>query len=103
MHTQHAEGSEADLISRVAHRVLQFATPRAFNDAWPSFYQCELDLSAAHMNGCPLRLRDMLTAPVTDLLHDAFGIAAHLNRRTGQLVGGFWPIHAQPHAIGFTF
>ena len=103
MHMQHAEADEADLVRRVAHRVIQFATPRAFNDAWASFYQCELDISAAHMNGCPLRLADMLTAPVETLLHDAFGIAAHIDRRTGKLGGGFVPVYAEQHAQQYVF
>lgn len=103
MHTQHAEADEADLVRRVAHRVIQFASPRAFNDAWSSFYACELDISAAHMNGCPLRLADMLTAPIDSLLHDVFGIAAHLDRRTGQLKGGFMPLYAIRPPLEYVF
>ncbi len=49
------------------------------------------DLLLVHVNGCPLRLSDLLTASEFNLLHDILGIRMHLNSDTGQLEHGFWP------------
>ena len=54
----------------------------------------EMDITACHCNGTPLRLTDMVDAPDADLLHDVCGIARHLDRETGQLRDGFMPRYA---------
>lgn len=50
-----------------------------------------MDLTAAHCNGCPLDLDDLLHAPHFDFVHDVFGIYRHLNRETGKLEDCFVP------------
>ncbi|OQS36657.1 hypothetical protein B0T40_09690 [Chromobacterium haemolyticum] len=50
-----------------------------------------MDITATHMNGIPLRLQEMLEAPKLDFLHDIYGIAMHLNRKTGQMEDCFLP------------
>lgn len=50
-----------------------------------------MDISAAHANGCPLRLKDLLDADDFNFMHDIVGIRKHLNRETGQLDGRFLP------------
>ncbi|HDZ40046.1 MAG TPA: hypothetical protein ENH62_17540 [Marinobacter sp.] len=53
-----------------------------------------MDITAAHLNGCPLDLVGLLEAPDFDFAHDVFGIQSHLNRSTGKLERCFLPRHA---------
>lgn len=50
-----------------------------------------LDLIACIEGGCPLRLQDMLEADDFNLMHDIYGINAHLNHTTYKLEDCFWP------------
>lgn len=50
-----------------------------------------MDISAVHVNGCPLRLKDLLKADDFNFWHDIFGIQKHINRATGQLNNCFIP------------
>lgn len=50
-----------------------------------------MDLTAAHANGCPLRLRDLLDADDFNFAHDLYGIDRHLDRTTGKLTDMFRP------------
>lgn len=50
-----------------------------------------MDIIATHANGIPLKLQEMLEAPTLDFLHDIYGIAMHLNRKTGQMEDCFYP------------
>lgn len=52
---------------------------------------CSMDITAAHANGTPLRLADMLAADDFNFAHDWFGIRRHLNRETGQMLNCFLP------------
>lgn len=56
----------------------------------------EMDITAAHANGCPLRLAELADAPDSDFTHDVFGIRRHLDRETGKLGGCFVPRYAAP-------
>lgn len=51
----------------------------------------DMDLTATHCNGNPLRLDDLLKADDFNLLHDVSGISRHLNRETGKLEDHFSP------------
>jgi len=52
----------------------------------------EMDLTACHLNGNPLRLHDMLNAAnIFDFAHDIFGIMDHIDRTTGKLLNCFSP------------
>jgi hypothetical protein len=55
---------------------------------------CAMDITATHLNGCPLRLDALLVARDFDFLHDILGIRRHLNRETGQL-SHFLPRYAK--------
>lgn len=55
------------------------------------------DLAACHNYACPLDLEAMTTGPIQDVLHDLFGIRAHLNRETGQLEDFFVPRFARSY------
>lgn len=50
-----------------------------------------MDLTACHANGCPLDLAKLAAADNFNLAHDVFGIARHLDRKTGKLRDYFDP------------
>ena len=50
-----------------------------------------MDLTACHLNGCPLDLDRLLGASEADFAHDIAGIVRHLDRETGQLGDCFVP------------
>lgn len=51
----------------------------------------DMDITACHLNGTPLRLADWLAANDFNFVHDLYGIDHHMNRRTGKLEGCFVP------------
>ena len=59
----------------------------------------EMDITATHLNGCPLMLSDLLTAPAGSFWHDIGGIQRHINRDTGALEDFFLPRYAASHAL----
>lgn len=50
-----------------------------------------MDLTACHCSGTPLRLADLLKAPAVDFAHDIRGIQRHIDRDTGELCDCFMP------------
>ena len=54
-----------------------------------------MDLTATHLNGCPLNLSGLLGADLGSFGHDVSGIARHIDRETGELTGCFLPRYAQ--------
>lgn len=60
--------------------------------------ELEMDLSACHLNGCPLRLEDLLNASDFAFTHDIRGISRHIDRRTGELRNHFLPRYAEPQS-----
>lgn len=50
-----------------------------------------MDVTAAHVNGCPLKLEQLANAPDFDFFHDVDGIRMHLDRSTGKLKDCFLP------------
>lgn len=52
---------------------------------------CEMDITATHLNGNPLKLAELASAAQFDFAHDVFGIARKLDRSTGQLTDCFSP------------
>ncbi len=50
-----------------------------------------MDITACHLNGCPLRLFDLLNANQGNFFHDIIGINEHINRETGKLQDLFLP------------
>lgn len=51
----------------------------------------QMDITACHLNGTPLRLADFLAADAFNFAHDLFGIDKHMDRSTGKLTGHFQP------------
>lgn len=79
-----ASPADSKTISAIAARV---------SKAWPEYdvLEARMDLTACHLNGCPLDLAKLLAADDFNLAHDMFGINRHLDRRTGKLTGHFLP------------
>lgn len=50
-----------------------------------------MDITAAHCNGNPLRLTDLLAADEFNFAHDVWGIMRHIDRETGRLGDCFLP------------
>jgi hypothetical protein len=50
-----------------------------------------MDLTATHLNGCPLRLQELSETEDFHLIHDVMGINQNLNRDTGELENCFSP------------
>jgi hypothetical protein len=55
----------------------------------------EMDVLAAHLNGCPMRLVELLNADDGDFVHDVCGIVMNLDRKTGKLENCFLPRYAK--------
>ena len=51
----------------------------------------QMDITAVHLNGCRLRLKDLLEADQFNFLHDVTKISTHIDRETGQLRDYFMP------------
>lgn len=50
-----------------------------------------MDVTACHLNGCPIDLEQLLTADRADFMHDVYGIQNHIDRGTGELLDCFLP------------
>lgn len=90
-------------ISKSEYRIVREIAVRAFviaHEAGSEYTipDCEMDITAAHLNGCPLRLAELLEADRFNFTHDVFGIRGHLNRETGELKDCFVPRYARPQA-----
>lgn len=79
---------DAALIDRIVDRAEQIVEAQGET---LDRLSCEMDLTAAHANGCPLDLARLATADNFNLAHDVFGIARHIDRRTGKLGDFFRP------------
>lgn len=80
--------TERHYFNRIADRTM------AICDGMDILYDrsdCVMDIAACHLNGNPLKLRELIDAPDFDFIHDVFGIRQHLNRKTGQLENLFVP------------
>lgn len=59
-----------------------------------------MDITACHLNGCPLDLVAMLTADDFNFGHDISGIARYIDRDTGKLTQCFLPRFALKNGRG---
>lgn len=79
--------SDGVLIINIVDRATKFAAK--YNQPVPP--QLAMDLIACHLNGNPLDLSSLLSAPYFDFVHDVWGIHRHINRATGELENCFVP------------
>lgn len=80
---------ELDLIHQIV--ALSEDACRDYGIPFGNRLNAVMDVTACHMNGCPLDLQKLLNFPDPDLLHDMMGICKHLDRTTGQLQNHFLP------------
>lgn len=50
-----------------------------------------MDITACHLNGCPLDLKRLLSFDDFNFAHDISGISRHINRETGKIENFFLP------------
>jgi hypothetical protein len=85
---------DAVLVHKIVRRAARMLERRPDSDE-VSLPGLEMDVTAAHVNGCPLRLAELLAAEDLDFAHDVFGIRRHIDRKTGKLGDGFVPRFAK--------
>lgn len=86
---------EREAIVEIARRAKSIALKHGGDY---SMMDAEMDVTATHSNGNPLRLFDLMAADDFNFTHDVFGIRRHLNRETGQLEDFFRPRYSEPRA-----
>lgn len=84
-----APPAEARLIMRIVDRFVEVTGYKG------SRLVIEMDVTACHLNGNPLRLEDMLAGSASDLAHDVAGIRSHIDRDTGKLQNCFSPRYSK--------
>uniref|UniRef100_A0A6M3JLK6 DUF6874 domain-containing protein n=1 Tax=viral metagenome TaxID=1070528 RepID=A0A6M3JLK6_9ZZZZ len=77
------------IISACAGRFAEILKSRGIKA--PPQMDIAMDLTACHLNGCPLDLQRLLAAEDFDFSHDVVGIRNHIDRRTGTLRDCFVP------------
>lgn len=86
-------------ISKTDHAVIMEIVERVFRED-PKYPDDQrtliMDLTACHLNGCPLDLTALLGAEGSDLFHDVYGIRRHIDRSTGKLKYCFDPRYSKP-------
>lgn len=82
---------DADLIAQIAERAERMAAMHRHPRDRRKVMDYNMDITAAHANGCRLQLRQLLNADDFNFAHDVFGIERHLNRTTGALEDCFLP------------
>ena len=84
---------DAASIHKIAVRAVKLADDKSLFRLGEIYtlLDCDMDLTACHANGCPLKLKDLLEANPGDFGHDVFGIRKNLNRETGELGNCFLP------------
>jgi hypothetical protein len=87
-----ATPEEYELIAKVAARAIEEGGQIGFR---PLYLDLQMDINAAHSNGCPLDLQKLLDFPEVDFWHDIYGICEYINRTTGKLEGFFLPRSAR--------
>lgn len=83
-----ATKAEARIIRTIAERAVRVA---ASLDISYMHLEAEMDITATHRNGNPLRLAELAEADDFNFNHDVFGIRRHLDRETGKLSDFFSP------------
>jgi hypothetical protein len=59
-----------------------------------------MDITACHLNGCPLDFAQIIAAEDQEFAHDVFGIMRHIDRGTGTLRDCFTPRFAKANHPG---
>lgn len=84
--------SERFFIQKIGERAMKM---RGVGGVYVDPLDVELDVIATHSNGNPLQLAKLADADDFQFAHDIFGIARHLNRKTGRLENCFLPRYSK--------
>ena len=79
---------EAQTISKIVQRARDSADLGQIDPL-----KLDMDISACHLNGCPLDLQGLLNATPGDFNHDISGIVSRIDRETGNLRDCWTPRH----------
>jgi len=85
-----ATGEDAEVILAILKRA-KALYKKLWRFPLPDPMSLHMDITACHLNGCPLKLQKLLEADDFNFAHDVFGIQRHINRRTGKLEDCFLP------------
>ena len=83
---------DTEVIAKIAKRANAMTAKMGYDY---SIMTASMDITATHVNGCPLKLNDLLEADEFNFAHDTIGILHHIDRETGQLTDCFVPRYAQ--------
>lgn len=84
--------NESILCTKIAQRAVALAVKHGIKY---KMMDASMDIEAAHCNGNPLRLADLLEADDFNFAHDVFGIRRHIDRETGKLGDCFSPRYTE--------
>jgi hypothetical protein len=76
-----------ELIRRIVTRAIENKNSDFAGDR----VELEMDITAVHANGTPLRLAELLETDDFNFNHDGFGIHNRIDRNNGQLTRHFLP------------
>ncbi len=83
---------DALIILKIARRAATLLTGDEY-----TIQDASMDITATHLNGCPLRLQELLDAKDGDFGHDVLGIRRFIDRDTGKIdPGTFSPRFSEP-------
>ncbi|MBK5957425.1 hypothetical protein CCR97_04270 [Rhodoplanes elegans] len=85
---------DAIVIRKIARRAWKELQAARHHDRF-SQLDVQMDVTATHANGCPLRLEALLAADGFNFAHDILGLRKHLDRSTGALMNCFRPRFAR--------
>lgn len=87
--------AELELAGKIAERAVKLRQERGVAPGAEESLDIEMDVLATHLNGCKLKLLELLNADDFNFSHDVFGIRTNLDRLTGKIGGGFHPRYAE--------
>lgn len=90
---------DRDLIGRIVDRAMAMARRHKLPilDMKHPAQSLDMDITACHCNGTPLRLDELADADDTNFGHDVWGIHRYMDRETGHLTNCFVPRFARRH------
>lgn len=77
---------EDQLIKKILDRYVKLVSPHKVD-----MLNRVMDITATHLNGCPLDLEKLLCFSEFDFLYDLAGIFKSIDRTTGKLSNNFLP------------
>jgi hypothetical protein len=80
---------DALLISKIVKRAVKIGIGQGVP------MDMHMAITACHLNGTPLKLKELLEADDFNLMHDVCGIQRNINRTTGELENCFLPRFAK--------